>query len=110
MFRVGFLEMLQIGLGHVSDFFLGLSGVVMAGLVYFSPGAFGILSRNIIVPISRFVPGTFSVFFAFFFGLGMCLIFFWESFESFLPMFRICSRNLVDLVWKCFVFFLDMSR
>ena len=108
MFRVGFLEMLQNGLGHVSDFFLGLSGVVMAGLVYFSPGAFGILSRNIIVPISGFVPGTFSVFF--FFGLGMCLIFFWESFESFLPMFRICSRNLVGLDWKCFVFSSDMSR
>ena len=89
MFRVGFLEMLQNGLGHVSDFFLGLSGVVMAGLVYFSPGAFGILSRNIIVPISGFVPGTFSVFFAVFFGLGMCLIF--------LGVFRILSADVSHL-------------
>ena len=66
MFRVGFLEMFQIDLGHVSEFFLGLSGVVSAGLVYFSPGAFGILSRNVIVPISGFVPGSCSIFFAVF--------------------------------------------
>ena len=90
MLRVGFLEMLQVGLGHVSDFFLGLSGVVMAGLVYFSPGAFGILSRHIIVPISGFVPGTFSVFFAVLFRFRHVSYFF-------LGVFRILSADVSHL-------------